>query len=44
MRIRAKRVSNILKLLSLACAGSIAISLPASAQGLRDNISYLFIL
>jgi hypothetical protein len=43
MRIRAKRVSNILKLLSLACAGSIAISIPASAQGLRDKISDLFI-
>jgi len=43
MRIRAKRVSNILKLLSLACAGSVAMSSPASAQGLRDRISDLFI-
>jgi hypothetical protein len=43
MRIRAKRVSTILKLLSLACAGSIAMSIPASAQGLRDKISDLFI-
>jgi hypothetical protein len=43
MRILAKRVSNILKLLSLACAGSIAMSIPASAQGLRDKISDLFI-
>jgi hypothetical protein len=43
MRIRAKRVSNILKLLSLACAGSVAMSIPARAQGLRDKISDLFI-
>jgi len=43
MRIRAKRVSNILKLLSLFCAGSVAMSIPASAQGLRDRISDLFI-
>jgi hypothetical protein len=43
MRIRAKRVSNILKLLSLACAGSVAMSISASAQGLRDRISDLFI-
>ncbi|MDP9279428.1 MAG: transporter [Gemmatimonadota bacterium] len=43
MRTRAKRVSNILRLLSLACAGSIAMSYPASAQGLRDKISDLFI-
>jgi hypothetical protein len=43
MRIRAKRVSNILKLLSLACACSIAVSIPARAQGLRDRISDLFI-
>ena len=43
MRIRAKRVSNILRLLSLACAGSVAMSIPASAQGLRDRISDLFI-
>jgi len=43
MRIRAKRVSNILKLLSLASAASIAMSIPASAQGLRDKISDLFI-
>ena len=43
MRIRAKRVSNILKLLSIACAGSIAISIPVRAQGLRDKISDLFI-
>jgi hypothetical protein len=43
MRIRAKRVSNILRLLSLACAGSVVMSIPASAQGLRDRISDLFI-
>ena len=43
MRIRAKRVSNNLKLLSLASAASIAMSIPASAQGLRDKISDLFI-
>jgi len=43
MRIRAKRVSNNLKLLSLASAASIAMSNPASAQGLRDKISDLFI-
>jgi len=43
MRIRAKRISNILKLLSLASAASIAMSIPASAQGLRDKISDLFI-
>jgi len=43
MRIRAKRVSNTLKLLSLASAASIAMSIPASAQGLRDKISDLFI-
>ncbi|HMG95781.1 MAG TPA: transporter [Gemmatimonadaceae bacterium] len=43
MRIRAKRVSTILKLLSLFCAGSVAMSIPASAQGLRDRISALFI-
>ena len=43
MRIRAKRVSTILKLLSLACAGSVAVSHPASAQGLREKISDLFI-
>jgi hypothetical protein len=43
MRIRAKRVSTILRLLSLACAGSVAMPIPASAQGLRDKISDLFI-
>jgi hypothetical protein len=43
MRVRAKRVSNILKLLSLACAGCLATSIPARAQGLRDKISDLFI-
>jgi len=43
MRIRAKRVSNILRLLSLACAGSVVMSIPAGAQGLRDRISDLFI-
>jgi len=43
MRVRPKRVSTILKLLSLVCAGSVAMSIPASAQGLRDRISDLFI-
>jgi hypothetical protein len=43
MRIHAKKVSNILKLLSVACAGSVAMSIPASAQSLRDRISDLFI-
>ena len=43
MRNRATRISNILRLLSLACAASVAMSLPASAQGLRDRISDLFI-
>ena len=43
MRIRAKRVSTILRLLSLACAGSVAMPIPASAQSLRDKISDLFI-
>ncbi|MEK6263162.1 MAG: hypothetical protein AABP62_31680, partial [Planctomycetota bacterium] len=43
MRTRAKRASTIFRLLSLACSASIAISFPASAQGLRDRISALFI-
>jgi len=43
MRTRANRASNIFRLLSLACSASTAISFPASAQGLRDRISDLFI-
>lgn len=43
MRKRATRVNNILRLLSLACLASIAVSSPTSAQGLRDRISELFI-
>ena len=43
MRNRATRLNNILRLLSLACFASIAVSSRTSAQGLRDRISELFI-
>jgi len=43
MRNRATSLNNILRLLSLACFASIAVSSRTSAQGLRDRISELFI-
>jgi hypothetical protein len=43
MRNRATRLNVILRLLSLACVASIAMSSPTGAQGLRDRISDLFI-
>jgi hypothetical protein len=43
MRNRATRLNDILSPVSLACFACIAMSIPASAQGLRDRISDLFI-
>ena len=43
MRNRATKLNYILRLLSLACLASIAMSSPTRAQGLRDRISDLFI-
>jgi hypothetical protein len=39
MRDRATRVDNVLRLLSLACFASLAVSSRTGAQGLRDRIS-----
>jgi len=43
MRNRATRLNDILSLVSLACLACIAMPAAASAQGLRDKISDLFI-
>ncbi|HEV7595009.1 MAG TPA: hypothetical protein VGO33_08425, partial [Gemmatimonadaceae bacterium] len=39
----ATRLDKILRLLSLACIASVVVSVPSSAQALRDRISDLFI-